>query len=237
MFGVPVRVHPSFWIMALLLSGERTTGPVLIWVAAVFVSILIHELGHALTARLYGSAAEILLYFSGGLATHHLPASWVRPRVMVLLAGPGAGFVLAATVWLLAPALGYPPQGSLLDFLQDGYVWFGERGQWGEPMSRFLMNMAEINVWWGLMNLLPVFPLDGGQIARHVLTAARGPRGFAAAQRLSIGTAVVVAAYAIYREQWYLAILFGLLAFNDFQRMQAQRYQSQVPFESSRDRW
>jgi stage IV sporulation protein FB len=66
--GVPIRVHPLFWILAVFVGGF-TPDPVrlLIWVAAVFVSILIHELGHALAMRRFGQPSRIVLHLMGGL--------------------------------------------------------------------------------------------------------------------------------------------------------------------------
>ena len=72
-FGVPVRVHPWFWVIALLLGlggGERADPmETVIWVAVVFVSILVHELGHAFPQRFYGGHPRITLYSFGGLAS------------------------------------------------------------------------------------------------------------------------------------------------------------------------
>ncbi len=69
-FGIPVRVHPFFWLIAVLLviRGDPKPAQVLIWVAAMFVSILIHELGHAWLQRRYGGRPRIVLYGMGGLA-------------------------------------------------------------------------------------------------------------------------------------------------------------------------
>ena len=59
LFGIPVRVHPLFWLIAVLLgiSGDPQPAEILLWVVAVFVSILVHELGHALTMRAFGHVA------------------------------------------------------------------------------------------------------------------------------------------------------------------------------------
>jgi stage IV sporulation protein FB len=63
--GFPVRVHPLFWVIALLLgSGSGNLFYMLLWVIGVFISILIHELGHALAFRRYGQEAEIIRIFS-----------------------------------------------------------------------------------------------------------------------------------------------------------------------------
>src|SRR5438132_973156 len=75
--GFPVRVHPLFWLVGLLLGlgggGEDAGIRLVIWFAALFVSILIHELGHALMIRRFGRDAYIVLYAMGGLAIEGRP--------------------------------------------------------------------------------------------------------------------------------------------------------------------
>jgi hypothetical protein len=79
--GIPVRVHPLFWLVGVILGlrGADTEAPgnagidLLIWVGVLFFSILIHELGHAVTMQRFGQAARIVLYMMGGLATPDKP--------------------------------------------------------------------------------------------------------------------------------------------------------------------
>ena len=65
--GIPVRVHPLFWLIALLLGSSGDLLQIVIWIFVVFVSIVVHELGHAFALRWYGLRSQILLHFSGGL--------------------------------------------------------------------------------------------------------------------------------------------------------------------------
>ncbi|HND50108.1 MAG TPA: hypothetical protein PLL95_16195, partial [Anaerolineales bacterium] len=66
--GIPVRVHPLFWVIAILLgSGSSNLLMIPVWIAIVFISILVHELGHAFAFRRFGQPSRILLHFSGGL--------------------------------------------------------------------------------------------------------------------------------------------------------------------------
>jgi stage IV sporulation protein FB len=66
--GIPVRVHPLFWLIAILFgSSSGNIVSILSWVVAIFVSILIHELGHAFAMRRYGQGSQIILHFAGGL--------------------------------------------------------------------------------------------------------------------------------------------------------------------------
>ena len=98
---IPVRVHPFFWLSTVLLGldpklpGIDKLTYLLVWAAVLFVSILVHELGHVLMGRTFGARGHILLTGFCGLAigSSELPERWQRNAVF--LAGPGAGFLLA----------------------------------------------------------------------------------------------------------------------------------------------
>jgi len=73
----------------------------------------------------------------------------------------------------------------------------------------------------GLVNLLPVYPLDGGQIAREIFTAFNAQEGIRNSLTLSIFTGGGVALYAIMHREWFIAIMFGLLAYSSYTTLQA----------------
>src|SRR6187401_1848277 len=101
LFGFPVRVHPYFWVVSVLMGlgpGKADPMDVLVWVAVVFVSILLHEMGHASVQRYYGGHPWITLYSFGRLASCSDGPRSPGWRILILLAGPGAGFLLAAFV-------------------------------------------------------------------------------------------------------------------------------------------
>ena len=95
--GIPFAVTPYFWIGSAIFGANAAHGPngmllLAVWVACVFVSIVLHELGHALAARRFGVTPYVVLYQMGGAT--YLPggiASRVE-RIFVSLAGPAAGF-------------------------------------------------------------------------------------------------------------------------------------------------
>src|SRR5262245_5981072 len=73
LFGTDVRVHPFFWLVTLLMNesllrAENGLALLIVWVAAVFLSILLHEFGHVWMWRFFGVRANILLHGMGGLA-------------------------------------------------------------------------------------------------------------------------------------------------------------------------
>ena len=178
----PVRVHPFFWlIMALLGSGWIIPiyGPLylLLWIACAFLSILVHELGHAFAARIFGAQSSILLYGFGGVAQYsHAPrAGW--QRMLIALAGPAAGFVLLGFVVASNALFEWSQLGTIL----RGVYWF----------------LVIMNLFWGLFNLLPIWPLDGGKVCRELLYIFGVRRPDPLTHVISMGVAGILAAYGI----------------------------------------
>jgi len=232
LLGFPVRVHPWFWIGTALFGGEilQVLGIAYfaVWVGVVFVSILVHELGHALAFRRFGADADIVLYAFGGLAVPTFAISGRGRRILIALAGPVAGFILAGIVyasnqaspWAFVRPVGqpWPKMPSVTDFLYDSLMF--------------------VNVGWGILNLLPVFPLDGGQVSREVCGIAWGPRGKRISLQISFVLALVLVAYSLVcaldgrgaltkelptwlpQGSFWTAILFGMLAVSSYQLLQ-----------------
>src|SRR5690606_23512067 len=98
--SIPVRIHPLFWLAGILLGlSSRGTGQeVVLWIAAMFVSILVHELGHALVARAYGWPPHIVMHGLGCLAIYTPTHQNRVPRALIAFSGPGAGFVLGGAM-------------------------------------------------------------------------------------------------------------------------------------------
>ncbi len=224
--GFDVQVHPLFWIMAIFL-GANIGGlvPLLIWVAVVFVSILIHELGHSLAMRHHDVDSYIVLHMSGGLA---IPKSariselhWTR-QAFIYFAGPLAGFIFAAIVIAVVLALG----GSVildwvLTVIPRPIAFLPIGGLYVDILIRLLL---WVNVFWGIINLLPVFPLDGGNIARYILVRLDPWNGVKNSLWLSVitGAALAIAGYFALGSV-YMALLFGILAFQSYQALNAYR--------------
>lgn len=192
---VPVRVEPWFWLSGLLLASSTRDGPrLVVWMAVFFVSILVHELGHAFTARAFGARASVRLHSFGGVTIpdRNLP----RGRaILMTLAGPGAGFVLAGLAWWLTP--------------------FGASS--GPLVAWALGTLVMVNVFWGLMNLLPVPPLDGGL----VMVGALGPRRLKIAYGVGALVSLAVVLGSLKFDQLYIAILFGFFCWQNVQSLRA----------------
>lgn len=153
--GIPVGLNPMFLILVFILSmGMGDVSQMIIFGVCVFISILIHELGHALVAQHYGLRPAIMFHGFGGL-TLHSPALNSKQEFKITLAGPGAGLVAGGVFFLI----GILP--SLLGF----------ESSWGEfpNLNAFVMNMMWINLVWSIFNLLPCRPMDGGKLMGHIL--------------------------------------------------------------------
>jgi Zn-dependent protease len=205
-FGVPVRVHPAFWILSAVLQWELLRvlgiGYLLLWVACVFVSILLHELGHVFMGRLFGSRGHIVLYSLGGLAVGSSDLARRWQRILVSLAGPGIQLLFFGLV--LAFGLLFLPR--LLHSIPPGAV---------RPVRETMNFLLEINLIWAIFNLLPIWPLDGGRVSREVCQWLSPGQGVRASLVLSILTCAVLAlnTVALYYEwPWSLAKIHPLLA-------------------------
>jgi stage IV sporulation protein FB len=180
LFGFSIRIHPLFWLGAALLgAGTLDAGLhfLLIWIVVVLVSILVHELGHAVAYRRFGSDAHIVLWVFVGLAIGSSDVHGRKRRILVSLAGPFAGFILCGLVYASHLATGWGSQPGPVSFLYDNLIW--------------------VNLGWGIINLFPVFPLDGGQVSRELCEAARPGRGLRLSLQISLGVAAAVAVYSL----------------------------------------
>ncbi len=196
LFGFHVQVQWFFWLTCIVLGGgfyARTPEDwirVAIWTAVVFLSIMLHELGHAWMGRRYGAQPYIVLHGLGGLTA--LPgATFNRSQnVWVSLAGPGAGLALGIVLVATAPFL---PLGGTYAHVALGFLVY-------------------VNIFWSLFNLLPVLPMDGGQVLRAIL----GPRRLHIALWTGAVVAVMLALIAAYARQWFIAIFMGFLAYSNW---------------------
>jgi Zn-dependent protease len=230
--GIPVRVHPLFWLIALLLgSSSNSIIYVLIWVMVVFVSVLVHELGHAFAYRRYGQRSKIILHFAGGVTVPE-QVSWgtgwanvaLSPRqdVFVSLAGPFSGFLLAAFVMAgVFISGGTLTVNWLLGFIPLPAVSSMPFG--GAIVTVFAAILVSANFFWGLINLLPIYPLDGGNVARYLFIQYDPFDGARNSMRLSvIAGGIVALAGLLFLRSMFMALMFGFLAFQNYQSLQSR---------------
>lgn len=234
LFGFPIFIHWGFWLNTALMGGAlgadspEAMRHLLAWMVAVFLSILIHELGHALTMRNFGDRrVGIILYAFGGLAQ----GAGLRTRredFLVSAAGPAlqilAGLAVGWTTVL------WPPSSPLLGSLLDAFT--------------------AVSILWALLNLLPIIPLDGGRLSMAVLGAGGQRRALA----ISLACCVGIALLALDESFWLLLqnrimsmldlhartrigggvfflLLFGMLAWNNWKQL---RNEPQIPWMNAR---
>jgi Zn-dependent protease len=355
LLGFAIRIHPAFWIVALLMGfygSDNEPITVLTFVLAMLISIIVHELGHALMFRRYRIQSHVVLYHFGGLAipdSMDSMAGYGRSsryqQLMVSVAGPLAQLLLALLV-ILALRLGgysdgvisrylplhytadpikgpdfflqearvedaFTPYRIVLERLQglsarderalascdingDGEVDRSELSQVplhytadpikgpdfflqqarvqdaltygivlerihglsarderalascdingdGEvntselsqvPMSyvlpsrafrNFIIFLVYISIFWALLNLMPVYPLDGGQIARELFQLSGTSAAIEKSLMVSIGTGVIIGLLGFRSGQAMIAFMFLILAWSSFQTLQQYR--------------
>jgi Zn-dependent protease len=233
LFRVDIRIHPFYWLVTAFLGwptlDPKNGGPqaFVLWMVCVIVSVLVHEFGHIMMGRVFGAHGHIVLYGLGGLAvgSSALPGRW--QRIAVYFAGPLAGFVLFAGVLI---------GQQLVDMSQ---------------VSPYVHLMVEslffINLIWGIFNLLPIWPLDGGQISRDFLGWLLPRNGTSTALGISLVLAGLLAFHALLVTMgkdglpllkeipfvrslggMYTVLFLAMLAFNSFQALQ---WESQRPWD------
>ncbi len=155
--GIDVHLHWTWFLAAWYFIGQRSGSYASLgWNIAeyvtLFVIVLIHEFGHAFAARqVGGESREIILWPFGGIAFAKVPP---RPgaELWAVAAGPLVNVVLYPILyWLLVMA--------------DSQGWTQGNADFG----RYLVMIFLINKWLLIFNLLPIYPLDGGQLLRAVL--------------------------------------------------------------------
>ncbi len=232
LLGIPVRVHPLFWLVAFMLGFVRENIPVsLIFVGCAFVSILVHEYGHGLTARAFGASPSIVLQAFGGLCIYQPDRQTPRQRLAVLICGPGAGFVLAGVVMLVFSAVYGLTLEDHLAFIENfvkrvdatsGLLKLGydDAPHAINPRFEIYWDLLCINIMWGLINLLPVWPLDGGQITETVLSQVNPYNGRRWTHIVSLVLAALIAilSYAI-TQNLFRSVFFAYFAVINYQML------------------
>ncbi len=193
--GIGIYLH---WTFLLLLAGifafylfqGNTVAAALVGVGiilAVFACVVLHELGHALTARRYNvPTRDITIYPLGGIARlEHIPSEPMK-EFWIAIAGPAVNVAIAAVLAALIVALGgsFAPQTLL------------------NPGENVLATLLWINVALVAFNLLPAFPMDGGRVLRALL-ATRNDYADATQTAANIGQGMAI-----------LFGLFGLVTLN-----------------------
>ena len=159
------------------------------------------------------------VYWGSGSGYGFLTAN---QQILISLAGPGAGFLFAALVIAIVLLTGGSVLTSrLLGFIPlplDATVPFG-----GIIVAVLIPMLLWVNIFWGLINLAPVYPLDGGSVARNVWVQTDPIAGVRKSLWLSVIAGGIVALVGlIFFRSFFIAILFAMLAFQSYQSLQGR---------------
>lgn len=199
---IPITIHPFFWLFAALIGwlSSGTLVGVFVWVGIIFFSVLIHEYGHALAALFFKQNARIQLVALGGLTIFDGPKLKFWQQFIITLNGPLFGFLL----FLLATFLlqfSFPP---------------------------FLMQVLKLtqfaNLFWTVVNLIPVLPLDGGQLLRITLEGFFGVQGFKASLLIGTLIALLISLGFFLVQNFFIGAFFFLFAYQSFSAWRESRF-------------
>jgi Zn-dependent protease/predicted transcriptional regulator len=160
--GIKVSIHWTFvillaWIVYVNYQVGATSQELLwsiIYVMSIFVCVVMHEYGHALTARRFNiGTRDITLYPIGGIASLESIPKKPKEELLVALAGPAVNVVIAAIL--------FPFIDRSLIFESAGFTQISA--------SNFLTSFVTVNIWLVLFNMIPAFPMDGGRVFRALL--------------------------------------------------------------------
>jgi Zn-dependent protease/CBS domain-containing protein len=189
--GIGLYVHATFLLLLAYIgvlgyrdAGARGAIAAIVFVVAVFAIVVLHELGHALTARRFGiPTRDITLLPIGGVARLERMPREPKQELLIAIAGPAVNVVLAGLCWAILVA-----SGGLRDLAMlraEPAAGFFSRA--------FVAQLLEANVWLVLFNLVPAFPMDGGRVLRAILAWKTGdyPRATSIAARIGQALAIV----------------------------------------------
>lgn len=198
----------------------------LIWVACVFLSILIHELGHALAFRYFGQRAQIVLYHFGGLAIPNSFTSWDgarRPRtsarddLLISAAGPAAQLLLALVIGLIGYKLNVA-DGWLIDLLG---IPGADVKEWKTIVLYAVFDALVLtSVFWAIINLAPIIPLDGGQIMYNLMIIFSVREPWSRSRQVSIAMGVLLGLFFATTFGGTSGLMFFFLAASNWQELQ-----------------
>ncbi|MCA9068472.1 MAG: site-2 protease family protein [Planctomycetaceae bacterium] len=164
---------------------------------------------------MFGWPSDVILYHFGGVARfHHQMGNTTGRTVVVTFAGPWAGFVTYGIVVGVEYLL---KQGNHLP------VWGGAGEMYPWQLYAF-DTLKFLNLFWGLVNLLPILPLDGGQISRALLEHFRPRDGLVWCLRIGTGVAAVASAVFLSFRMTFPGIFFAMFPINNFQMLEQYRH-------------
>ena len=198
---IPITIQPWFWVLAAFIGFlySKAIFGILIWMGIIFISVLFHEFGHALTAVAFRQKTQIHLVALGGVTTFTGPRLSFPKQFLIVLNGPLAGFVL----FLIAAGLMTLPM---------------------KPQFLLILSwIRDVNLFWTIVNLLPVLPLDGGQLLRIALEGFFGVKGFKASLLIGMSISLLASFYFFLIQAFLAGAFFFLFAYQSFDTWRKSR--------------
>ncbi len=226
LFGIPANIHPSLWLTLALagllsVSGVSLLPGVVLFAVAAFLCLFVHEMGHALISRALGGGEPTV--YMGWLGGDCCNANAVLTRwrgILMTAAGPLATLLLALLSFLLLSLYVHGFDSGLcltLNFLV-GRIPAEYVSLYPSMGLIFFKFIIQISVWWSLLNLLPVFPLDGGQIMHGLM---RSPHTM---HMVSVTCAALCITAFIAISAWFLVLMMGFLAYFNYRCLRHSPY-------------
>ena len=215
LFGVQVSIHPTLWLTLAFLGGAMWITSVVdvmcvaLFIVSAFVVLLAHEMGHALVGRCLGGGEPcVFLAWMGGDCTNETARLTRVQGVVMTLAGPlsslAIGFfamvAMGCYIGNMGLAMAYAGRFALGHLVPEAVL-----NHPAMPMFLFFF-LIEVSCWWTVLNLLPIFPLDGGQIMQGLMKSRFQMHS------ISLAAAVVMAVAAAVLGLWLLMVFMVLLA-------------------------
>jgi Zn-dependent protease len=212
--GIPVFASPVYFLLLMMFGhGDLISG--IVWAVCITLSLLTHEFGHALVARHLRHEPTIMLHGFGGLTARTRTGRDVEEAAIIAM-GPAAGLALGLVVyggWQLLVAFGV-----------------------ATPMAASVVYaLLYPCITWNLLNLMPLWPLDGGQLLRLALLrwfsarrAARVTHGLALVLLTALGALVLATHNSI-----YTLVLLGLLALQNVRALRGDKSEETAPAASA----
>jgi len=212
LFGVPITINLSFFIIIAFLGFDRLSNPaaLVIWIVVATFSILVHEFGHAGVGKLFGLRPSIMLHGMGGLTTWEATTPLPPLKdIAVSLAGPIAGFIVGGLAFAVGAATGLLSGDSLIATVFSDLLW--------------------VNFGWGLLNLIPMLPLDGGRVMRGVLELIKPDIAVKGAHIISVVFAVLGAGLALWAGTLWGVFLAGWMGWMNVSALLSGRGETPTP--------
>lgn len=230
--GIDLYVHATFVLLLAWVAvrewafGAVAIAAALVYIVALFAIVVLHELGHALTARRYGiRTRDIILLPIGGVARLERMPRDPRQELLVALAGPAVNVAIAIVLYALVRLTGTAPSADLyaVDILAS--------------TRDFAYQLVFVNIMLAVFNLIPAFPMDGGRVLRALLAMRMSSyvRATAIAARVGRVLAVVLGFVGVYEFQNPFWVLIALFVWMGAGSEAAAVYASSPPEESPGD--